>query len=452
MASLAAPISLPRRAAWTAWLARNAPREIRFPFRSPATIERAQRRRVQRVVAHAYEHVPYYRETMRRLGLTPGDLRIGADLAKLPLLERHDLQRDPEYFVSRKWPLEAHLLLRSGGSTGEPIKVFRHPFALFQGAAYRERARGPIMTLAGKRLRLHEALIVLPGVSGAGPEFARRTFLPSSVRVVRTQISLLTPLAEAVQKLNDLRPDAIATYGSYLEALFTHVLESGVPFAAPKVVAYSSDALSERGRRLLSEHFGVEALSIYRAIEAPQIGFECERHTGHHLNVDLCPARIVDADGRELPVGEQGEVVVSNLYGQGTVLLNYRLGDRAALLPDGCTCGRNLPLMSMVDGRVDEWLPRPDGNPVHSNAVRSLLRVHDDVLRYQIVQVEARRFTTALVTRPGADREAIARRFEGQLRELFGAETEVEVTFPSDLERTAAGKVIPVSSLVAERA
>jgi phenylacetate-CoA ligase len=444
--------SLPRRAAWTAWVARNAPREIRFPFRSRATIERAQRRRLQRVVAHAYEHVPYYRETMRRLGLAPGDLKIGADLAKLPLLERHELQRDPEYFVSRKWPLEAHLLLRSGGSTGEPIKVFRHPFALFQGAAYRERARGPIMAIAGKRLRLHEALIVLTGVSGAGPEFARRTFLPSSVRVVRTQISLLTPLAEAVQKLNDLRPDAIATYGSYLEALFTHVLESGVPFEAPKVVAYSSDALSERGRRLLSEHFGVEALSIYRAIEAPQIGFECERHTGHHVNVDLCPVRILNTDGRELPVGEQGEVVVSNLYGQGTVLLNYRLGDRAALLPDECTCGRNLPLMSMVDGRVDEWLLGPDGNPVHGNAVRSLLRVHDDVLRFQIVQVEARRFTAALVTRPDADREAMARRLEGQLRELFGAGAELEVTFPSDLERTPGGKVIPVRSLVAEHA
>lgn len=452
MAPPVARTSLPRRAAWTAWVARNAPREIRFPFRSPATIERAQRRRIQRVVAHAYEHVPYYRETMRRLGLTPDDLRIGADLAKLPLLERHDLQRDPEYFVSGKWPLDAHLLLRSGGSTGEPIKVFRHPFALFQGAAYRERARGPIMTLAGKRLRLHEALIVLTTTSGATKEFARRSFLPSSVRVVRTQISLLTPPADAVQKLNDLRPDAIVTYGSYLEALFAHLLQSGVPFAAPKVVAYTSDALSERGRRLLSEQFGVEALSIYRAIEAPQVGFECEHHTGHHVNVDLCPVRIVDSDGRELPVGEQGEVVVSNLYGQGTVLLNYRLGDRAALLPDTCTCGRNLPLMSMIEGRVDEWLAGPDGNPLHGNAIRAAVSGHDDLLRYRIVQVEPRRFTAALVTRPGADGDAMARWLEGQLQQFFGAEIAVEVTFSSDLERTAGGKVVPVSSLVAERA
>src|SRR5437764_13309282 len=77
--------SLARRAAWSAWLAWNAPREARFPLRSVEAVERAQRRRVRAVVAHAHRHVPYYRETLRRLGLAPGDLRTAEDLAPLPL-------------------------------------------------------------------------------------------------------------------------------------------------------------------------------------------------------------------------------------------------------------------------------------------------------------------------------------------------------------------------------
>src|SRR5688572_24797743 len=176
---------LSRRLAWTAWLARHAPFQARFPFRSPEAIARAERRAVRRMVTHAYEHVPYYRETMRRTGLAPSDFSNAADLAKLPLLERDDLQRDPEYFVSDAWPLDTHMVLRSGGSTGEPVRVFRHPFALFQGAAYRERARGPIFTIVGKRLRLRLALIALPGIEGAKEEFGRRTLIPSSVRVER---------------------------------------------------------------------------------------------------------------------------------------------------------------------------------------------------------------------------------------------------------------------------
>ena len=52
------------------------------------------------IVRHAYSTVPYYRETMDRLGLTPADLGTAADLAKLPILEPWQLTRDPEYFVS----------------------------------------------------------------------------------------------------------------------------------------------------------------------------------------------------------------------------------------------------------------------------------------------------------------------------------------------------------------
>ena len=75
------------------------------PVPLAAAIERAQRRQLRATVAHAYEHVPYYRETMRRLGLGPADFETASDLAKLPLIEREQLQRDPEYFVSRAEPL-----------------------------------------------------------------------------------------------------------------------------------------------------------------------------------------------------------------------------------------------------------------------------------------------------------------------------------------------------------
>ena len=116
-------------------------------------------------------------------------------------------------------------------------------------------------------------------IQGARAEFMRRTLIPPSVRVIRGHFSLLDPVAETIGRLNAFDPDVIATYGSYLEALFGHVLESGAPFVSPKVVVHSADGLSERARRLIVEHFGIGVLSVYRAIEAPYIGFECERHT-----------------------------------------------------------------------------------------------------------------------------------------------------------------------------
>jgi hypothetical protein len=80
--------SLAARLVWSAHIARRAPFEARFPFRAAAEIERAQIRRLRATIQHAHEHVPYYRETMRRLGLGPDEIRTVADLARLPLMDR----------------------------------------------------------------------------------------------------------------------------------------------------------------------------------------------------------------------------------------------------------------------------------------------------------------------------------------------------------------------------
>ncbi len=447
--------TLATRLAWSAYVARRAPFEARFPFRPPVAIERAQRRRLQATITHAYEHVPYYRETMRRSALRPSDIATAADLAQLPLVDRGRLQADPEYFISQAEPLNSYVELRSGGSTGDPVSMFHHPFSLFEQAVYSERRRAVISHLVGRRRYREARVSEVPGShAGAGhvaQAFRRLSLVPPVLRVKREQFAVVTPLEELVPRFNKLRPDVISSFGSFHEMLFTHLLRSGERMHLPRVAVYAGDAMSESARRMVGRDFGVEPLSTYTASEAFQIGFECERHRGHHLNVDLFPVRIVAEDGREAARGESGEVAVSNLQARGTVLLNYRLNDVAARLPGRCPCGRTLPLLSLVEGRGDEWLEDADGRRIHSQAVRIFLHDELDVLRFQVVQEVRNRFRIALVTAPGADPDAIAGRLSRRFKSTFGAETELSVAFVDSLPRTAAGKARPVLSISAAR-
>ena len=148
-------------------MAWNAPREARFPFRPAPEIEAAQRRRIQAVVSHAASHVPYYRDTFRRLGLDPAGLRTASDLARLPLIERSDVQRRPDYFRSRAWPAEACVTLHSAGSTGAPLTIYRDPRSFAEEAAQRERFISLVGRLAGRRFRYREAAILPPDSSVA---------------------------------------------------------------------------------------------------------------------------------------------------------------------------------------------------------------------------------------------------------------------------------------------
>jgi phenylacetate-CoA ligase len=443
---------LSKRAAWNAYLLANAPLQGRFPFRSRDAIERAQRRRIRRIVAHAYGNVPYYRETMDRLGLRPGELRVAADLARLPLVERDDLQRDPEYFTARTWPRESYVRMFSGGSSGAPLTVYRDPFALFQDACARERHRAVTMRLAGKRWRLRQLTVVATlAVSRTTiGDFDRRSLVPRSFRVVGDHIPLREPLAEVIARLNEFRPDSIGAPASFHERLFLHLYDTGIPFHRPKVIHYSGEALSDPMRRLITEEFGIAVTSTYGAMEAFNVGFECEEHAGLHLNVDLNPLRLVDREGRDVADGESGEVVVSNLVNRGTVVLNYRLGDLARMLPDRCGCGRTLPVMSFVEGRINDWVRAPSGELVHPQEVRLLIERELGILRYQVIQRAPARFELLVVPRPSWGPEALRDRVAERLGELLACRVELRMSVVDDLPRTGSGKARPVTSALAQ--
>jgi phenylacetate-CoA ligase len=417
--------------------------EWSFPFRSQAVVKRTQRRRLRAMVAHAHEHVPYYRETMRRLGFGPGDFETANDLAKLPLIEREQLQRDPEYFVSRAKPLSSYLEVETSGSTGEPVALFLGAGRLFQRGLGFQRIEPTLARLSGTRWRRRVALILPPSAFKAPPDGALYVQWPGlHQRELCRAFSLFDPPAEIARRIDEFRPHVITSYGSYVEELYVHLVSEGRSFHRPNVVTYGADPISDPVRRLMSEQLGVAVLSVYRTVESPVIGWECEHQCGHHLNVDLCPIRILDADRREVPSGETGQVVVSNLVNRGTVLLNYMLDDVASRLPEPCRCGRSLPLLSHVEGRSTDWLRSAAGRPIHARALATnLLRdFWKGIRRYQLIQERPGHVRVVTVTAPGADQEQIRSRVVAKARRLEDP-IDAEVEFSESLPRTEGGKV-----------
>jgi phenylacetate-CoA ligase len=160
-----------------------------------------------------------------------------------------------------------------------------------------------------------------------------------------------------------------------------------------------------------------------------------------HVNEDLYPVRIVDGEGNTVADGDPGQVVISNLVNRATVLLNYRLEDRARRLPGACPCGRTLPRMSLPEGRSDDWIALPSGEILHPLAVRTLFVDESAVWEYQVIQEAANRFRVNLVVDPGADREDLERRVETKFTARLGPGTTVAIAFVDALTRTPGGKV-----------
>jgi phenylacetate-CoA ligase len=400
-------------------------RDRHTPRLAPTKIRAVRDARLRALVRHAAQHVPYYRDVFTAGGIDPNDLASADDLGELPLVDKESVQREPARFRSLAPDDQRVFPFPTSGSSGTPLIVFHTRAAMLDYLSVSERRRDVPRRLLGRGR--HRTLTIAHATSTGARTWAlyrRLTLLPG--RPGRLRISPELPVEAIVATLAERRPDVLAGWGNAIESLFRLAAAGAIRMQLPKLVDYHSDSLSEDGRRLIEERFGIPVISSYTSVETFGIGFFCERRTGFHLHEDACHVRSVRAAGTDAPEGEPGEVVVSNLLNRGTVLLNYRLGDVAAFLPDACSCGRAFRLLSAVHGRVNEIIHLADGRRVHPFSVAGAVR-QEGLLRFRLSQEARARFRLEVVT---TDEDAYARVISEALPKLRallgGAEVEVE--------------------------
>jgi phenylacetate-CoA ligase len=313
--------------------------------------------------------------------------------------------------------------------------------------AFGERERSVITKVCGKSLGYTTASILYSGSTmGKVLDLYRQwTYIP--VRPTMNFFSVLQPFEEIVKGLNQLRPDVLFGYGSYLETFFRMLALKNISFHPPKVLLYVAEGMTGEGRQLIEDRFGVTILSQFNATESFKIGFTCEAQKGFHLHEDLCHVRIIDEKGNNAAAGEKGELVISNLVNHGTVLLNYRLGDIGSMSDKTCACGRLLPILSELDGRAEDMLYLSGGRFIHARAVWGIIKKTDGVCKYQLIQHELDRFELRLVTADATAFSPIAGEILARLRILLGESVRIECGYHEDLIPRGREKFRAVISL-----
>jgi phenylacetate-CoA ligase len=441
----------PQRFVNTAYVASLAYLERRIPYWPIDRIKNLQQHRLRSMIQHAYDTVPFYRQVMDERHLRPRDFKNVTDLSALPLLDDSIVWSDPKQFLSSQYMSRPMLKVHTSGTYSKIQKpIYWDRLNALRRLAHNERDRAVLNKLLGRGWG-QKQLFLLPDVSVSRimRKFWDRQLLTHRRIALRSFFSPERPFGEVVSQMNTVKPHVVFSYGSYADEFFRFLADRRHQIALPKVWTYGGDMLSETGRELMEKHFGCIVYATYQTVETGKIGFQCERREGFHLNIDLSPIRLIDESGQTVESGHQGEVVVSNLYNRAMVLLNYRLGDLGVLATGPCPCGRNLPLLEKLRGRVLETIRLPDGRQFITDVLE--IDFKDEMkssLQAQISQVESHRLLWKIVPLLSADREALSRRLLEKSKSIFG-DIEVEVKFVGKIPRTSAGKFLPVIPLKA---
>jgi phenylacetate-CoA ligase len=426
---------------------RNLYQQRHIPYLPPDKLFELRERRLRRIVNYAARTVPYYQEIFKSLKIAPRDIRTVEDLEYLPLIDKETIRKDPSRFVSSARKGKRPIVFSTSGSTGMPIKIYHDPYSLLANIAFGERERAVISKLCGRSFGYRTVAILYEGNTTTKVQklYRQWTFIP--IRPEEFTFSVSDPFEDIVKRIDHLCPDVLLGYGSYLETFFRKLALRNISMRLPKGLVYLAEGMTAEGKSFIEEEFGIPVFSQYNAVEAFKIGFTCEERNGFHLHEDLCHVKVVDTHGKKLTGGEKGEIVISNLVNYGTVLLNYRLGDVGSLTKQRCPCGRTLPLLSELEGRVEDTLFLPDGRFVHPRAVWGVIKKSEGVLKYQLVQHEPKRFELRLVTIDKDTYPTVVNKILDGLRNLLGNSATIEPQYVDEIKPQGGGKFRPVLSL-----
>ena len=391
--------------------------------------------RLQAMVRHACATCPFYRDRFAAAGIDPAAVRTIADLASLPLLTKTDVRGNPAAVLSSAYRSDQLVAAKTGGSTGVALKVYcdRKGIELRAGAALRADE--------WSGWRLGEPMAAIWGNPPVAVTLKNRLRRWLKDRVIYLDTMRIDDAAidAFLAEWGRLRPGLLYGHAHSIFILCEALQERGLSLRPTGIVA-TSMMLIDSERRVIEEVCGTKVTNRYGCEEVSLISCECPEHHGMHLNAEHNIVEFLRSDGTPCAPGEDGRIVVTELINFGMPMIRYEVGDHGVPSDRVCPCGRGLPLMEHVTGRVADFLVAVDGHRVAGiSIIENTLTLLPGIAQMQVVQEQARLLQVNLVPAPeyGPDTE---RRLITSLQDYLGAEVEVRISLVERIAQEESGK------------
>jgi len=413
-------------------LERSLERE-RWPWE---VLQEYQHGQLERLIRHAYESVPFYRRILDERGLTPRDFRSAHDLHKLPLLTREDVRKNISALISTRYRLGTLSVGRTSGTTGSPLQFYWDREMTFMNNVVDWRQKATAGLRYGQPHAVLFGRMIVP-VSQRKPPFWRMNYLHNQLWLSTFHISTEN-LEFYLRKLRSFRPRVLEGYPSTVQMLAQFLDQRGerLPLGA---VLTTSETLRADQRELIERVFECRVFDFYGLAERVIFATECEKHEGHHVNLDYGIMEITNDTGEPVAEGELGWIVGTSLHNLGMPFLRYQTGDVTRLRMHRCSCGRTFPVMDDVTTKAEDIIVTKDGRFISPSVLTHPFKPLQGIAMSQIIQ-EDRDHLTVKIVRAAGFRDEQGETLVRGLQERLGEEMRIRLEFVDEIPRSGNGK------------
>ncbi len=349
--------------------------------------------KLQRLILEISGRNRFYTRKWDDAGIVALDIQSFSDFQKLPFTYKSELmcaqEEAPPFGTNATFAVDAYTRVhQTSGTTGTPLRVVDTPESwewwgdcwghVMKAAAVTAADRvflafsfGPFIgfwaTVEGAR---KIGAMVIPG---GGWDSIQRLHM---MRDLGATVVCCTPtyalrLAEVAREEHfDLRAMQVRT-----------LIHAGEPGAN---VARTKSRIEKEWNAKCFDHAGASEVGAH--------SFECEVQPGgiHLIESEFIAEVVEPQTGREVPTGEIGELVITNLGRAGFPVIRYRTGDLVRLNPAPCACGRTFARFDGgLLGRSDDKVTIRGVN-VYPMAIENIIRQFGSVDEFQVTVTRRR--------------------------------------------------------------
>lgn len=361
-------------------------RDLRSNVRcAPTSLRSLQDNLLRAAIVHAYNNVPFYRRVWDEAGLDVHAIRGIQDLDRIPVITgsmvREAAKRDE--LLARGVDPSSCTYLETSGSSGAMLRIWKQPIE--------ERVRRAV----GLRIWFEHGFrwrhVTAQFQIKPGPSHMLQRFGISRKRWISTE----RPVSDQLAQLLEAKADVVVGTATALRCIARASEAAQAKPKRPRVVFCAGELLDAETRQLVTRVFSRDPVGLYGQTEVGYIAWQCERRGAFHVNADTHFVEVL-RDGKPAHPGELGTIVVTDLRARTMPLLRYDTADIAVAASDGCSCGRQLPLLGSIEGRERASILLGDGRLLTTRVIIDHLAGKLRLGEYRLYQESLQRFRLEL--------------------------------------------------------
>ncbi|PCJ22734.1 MAG: hypothetical protein COA96_13610 [SAR86 cluster bacterium] len=416
-------------------------------FWTAEQLAKGQLQQLKNLLSYVILHSPYYKNQFSDLDVNSLDLAL---FTKLPVLSRSSLQANNDSIDCTVVPAAHGKVTESmtSGSTGAPVELRATGLTatIWNAINMREHIwhkRDATQTSASIRWSANQ--------TGMAPEGTHFNDWGSPInqfyQTGRSHyLNSGSDISAQIKWLQQLQPSYLMTHPSNLRALIDESLRRDIELPPFKEVRCVGENVTAQLRQTVRSQLNSSLVDFYSSEETGYVALQCPLLDHYHVQSESVIVEIVRDDGSACNLHEPGRILITSLRNYATPLIRYEIGDYGEF-GEPCDCGRGLPVLSRINGRVRNMLHLPSGNKSWPNfGFRKMMEI-TPLRQFQVVQHELEKIELKLVVD-----EKLSPQQEAQVKKILcdnlGYPFTVNISYHSFLARSSGGKFEDFISLI----